>query len=550
MLRELKVSNFAIIDELTITFSEGLTVLSGETGAGKSIIIGALGLILGERAYSEMIKTGRSTATVEASFDIPESLDIKAPGYDGSGSVTIKRVISNAGKSKAYLNGQAVNVQSLAELGKGLVDVHGQHEHQSLLSTDNQTLLLDRYGELEADRNKVAELYELASSIRRKLDALRRNAKDREQRVDLLRFQVSEIEGASLESGEDTRLNEEFEILSNLGKLRELTEQSYEQLYSSEGSAVERASSSLKSLSEAAAIDNELSGAMESLSQANALLEDAAFTVRDMRDKYEMDPARLDYIQERIEDIGRLKKKYGETIEDILRYGAKASEELDTLENAEESAESLEQELGQRQEELEKAALSLSASRKKVAAGLEKAVIRELNGLALENSSFKVSFEEAEVTSSGMDSMEFLFSANKGEVVKPLGKVASGGELSRIMLAMKTVLREVDNIPVLVFDEVDAGIGGKTATSVAARLEQAGSNRQVLCITHLPQIAARGGTHLMIEKSALGNGTAVSVRNLSGSERTEEIARMLSGSVTDASLKHAKELLNNQYPLT
>lgn len=543
MLRELKVSSFAIIDELTISFSEGLNVLSGETGAGKSIIIGALGLVLGERAYSEMIKTGHRTATVEASFEFPESLGIKSPGYYSGGALNIKRVISKAGKSKAYLNGQIVNVQTLAELGKSLVDVHGQHEHQSLLSTDNQTLLLDRYGELEPDRNKVAELYELASSIRRKLDALRRNAKDREQRVDLLRFQVSEIEGASMEPGEDTRLNEEFEILSNMGKLRELMEKSYEHLYSGEGAAVERASSSLKNLSEAAGIDNELSGAMDSLSQANALLEDAAFTVRDLRDKYEMDPARLDHVQERIEGIGSLKKKYGDTIEKILKYGAEAAEELDALENADESAEGLDLELGKREEELNKAAMSLSEKRRTIAVKLEASVIAELNGLALENSLFKVSFEEADMTAAGLDNIEFLFSANKGEVVKPLGKVASGGELSRIMLAMKTVLREVDDIPVLVFDEVDAGIGGKTAGSVGSRLEQAGEGRQVLCITHLPQIAARGGTHLMIEKSTRGNGTEVNVRKLSGQERTEEIARMLSGSVTEASLKHAKELL-------
>jgi len=546
MLRELRVSNFAIIDELSVSFSGGLNVLSGETGAGKSIIIGALGLVLGERAYSEMIKTGRDSATVEASFLLAEGLGNGTPGYDGNGALTIKRIITKGGKSRAYINGNAVNVQALSELGKGLVDVHGQHEHQSLLSTDNQTLLLDRLGGIEPERDDFAALYHQASSIRRKLEALNRNSRDREQRVDLLRFQVSEIEGAALEPGEDSRLTEEFEILSNLGKLRELMEDSYENLYSGEGAAVERASSALTSLREAAEIDNELSGALDSLSQASALLEDAALTVRDLRDKYEMDPSRLDHVQERLEEIGRLKKKYGGTIETVLNYAGEAAEELDALDNAGENAEELEKELSGMNRELIKAASALSQKRKKTAAKLEKSVISELKSLALENASFKVSFEEAEITAAGMDNIEFLFSANKGEMVKPLGKVASGGELSRIMLAIKTVLREVDRVPVLVFDEVDAGIGGKTAGSVAERLVQAGGSRQVLCITHLPQIAARGGTHLLIEKSSAGNGTDVSVRELSGSERQEEIARMLSGSVTDASLKHARELLGKQ----
>jgi DNA repair protein RecN (Recombination protein N) len=544
MLRELRVNNFAIIDELAVSLSGGLNVLSGETGAGKSIIIGALGLVLGERAYSEMIKTGRDSATVEASFDLPEGLGAGTPGYDGKGSLAIKRIITKGGKSRAYINGNAVNVQALSDLGKCLVDVHGQHEHQSLLSTDNQTILLDRYGSLEAYREKVQVLFEQASSIRRKLEALKRNAKDREQRIDLLKFQVTEIDGASTEPGEDTRLSEEFDILSNLGKLRELMEHSYEQLYSGDGAAVERTSSALSSLSEAAGIDNELSEAMDSLSQASALLDDASLTVRDLRDKYEMDPSRLDHVQERMEEIGRLKRKYGETIEDVLSYAREAVEELDALDSADESAEELEKDLSGIDKELLKASSALSQKRKKIAIKLEKSVLAELKTLALENSSFKVSFEEAEITSVGIDNIEFLFSANTGEVVKPLGKVASGGELSRIMLAMKTVLRDVDSIPVLVFDEVDAGIGGKTAGSVAERLVQAGGSRQVVCITHLPQIASRGGTHLLIEKSSVGNGTDVSVRELSGRERQEEIARMLSGSVTDASLKHARELLS------
>lgn len=534
MLSELKVQNFAIIDELNISFEGGLNVLSGETGAGKSILIGALGLVLGERAYTEMIKTGASTATVEALFALPEAL---------GGQTRIRRVISKGGKGRAFINGSQVNVQALSELGVNLVDVHGQHEHQSLLSTDNQTLILDRYGKLGPSRENVATLFEKASLIKRKLDALNRSQSDREQRVDLLKFQRDEIEGAGLTPGEDVRLEEEFSILSNMGRLRELMEDAYAGLYSDDNSAVERASAALSAATEASEIDPELGGALDSLSEAHALLEDAAFTLRDLKDGYEMDPVRLDHVQERIEDIKKLKKKYGNTIEEILAYSLNAAEELDALDSADENAGELEKELGISRAALTKAAIKLSEERKKAARKLERAVLKELKGLALENSGFKVSIEDAEVGVTGMDALEFLFSANKGEIVKPLGKVASGGELSRIMLAMKTVLREVDNIPVLVFDEVDAGIGGKTANNVAERLHDTSSGRQVICITHLPQIAARGDSHLLIEKSSSGNATSVNVRQLKGVERTEEIARMLSGSVTDASLKHAKELL-------
>lgn len=545
MLRTLRVSNFAIIEELSLTFFEGLNVLSGETGAGKSIIIGALGLVLGERAYTEMIKTGQNTATVEAVFDAPASgLPDKISATAEDGAITIKRVIARGGKSRAYLNGSAVNVQDLTALGTSMVDVHGQHEHQSLLSIDNQTLLLDLYGELGPIRAEVADLFDKTAVIRRKLDALRRDAKDRHQRADLLRFQLGEIEEAALTPGEDTRLNEEFEILSNLGRLRELVEEAYAMLYSNEGAAVELASTALSRLTEAADIDNELSTALDSLSQANALLEDAAFTVRDTRDKYEMDPARLDFVQERLELMGRLKKKYGETIEEVLRYAEEAAEELENLEGAGQNAEELEKDLAELTATLLEAATGLSDKRKKAAINLQESVTAELKGLALENADFRVSFEEVEITATGMDSIEFLFSANKGEMVKPLVKVASGGELSRIMLAIKTVLRDVDHIPVLVFDEVDAGIGGKTANNVARRLREAAEGRQVLCITHLPQIAARGGAHFLIEKTTGHESTSVGVRMLSGTQRTEEIARMLSGSVTETSLKHARELLD------
>lgn len=542
MLVNLKVRNFAIIDELELDFPAGLNVLTGETGAGKSIIIGAMGLVLGERGYTEMIKTGQDTATVDATFHLPGHPALQR--YDGQNQeIHITRVVSRGGRGKAYINGKTVSIQALAELGNSLVDVHGQHEHQSLLSADNQMALLDRYGELSPDRERVGGLYEETATTARKLDALRRNAREREQQVDMLGFQISEIDGATLNDGEDETLNTEFKLLSNLGRLKELVEGAYTMLYSDEGAAMERTSSALSSISEVVTLDDEAEDALTSLEQAVALLEDAAITVRGMRDKYDMDPARLDFIQDRIEVINRLKKKYGETIADILKFRDDAADKLDTLQSAGESAGELERILEEKTIALESAARELSDKRKNAALKLETSVMVELRSLALENAAFKISIDDAPVTATGMDAVEFMFSANVGEMVKPLNKVASGGELSRIMLAMKTVLREVDNIPVLVFDEVDAGIGGKTANNVGARLAQAAQGRQVLCITHLPQIAAAGDTQFLIKKSTRDNDTSVQVLRISGTERDEEIARMLSGSVTSTSLKHARELL-------
>ncbi len=545
MLKELRVRHFAIIDNLDIEFSKGLSILTGETGAGKSIIIGALGTVLGQRAYTEMIMTGHEQATVEAFFDIKDHPVTEALGIDTSQGILLRRSISRAGKTRAYINDTMVNLQSLAKLGATLVDVHGQHEHQSLLATAHQMRLLDYYGGLDKERTMVSEAFRELSKLVTRLEDLQLGSRERAQKTDMLRFQVDEIEAAGLLEGEDVQLTEELEILSNLTRLNELVESTYSRLNSDEGSSIEKLSVAIQSLKEMNEIDGVAGGPLESLEQALALSEDAAIAVRNLRDRYDLDPSRLDEVQERLRAMDLLKKKYGDSINDILQFYDRAKSELEDLENAEENTEALEAEITEKTDSLNKKAATLSKKRVKAATSIETEIRKILKDLAFRKAEFTVQVTETQLSATGIDDVEFMFSANKGETPKPLARVASGGELSRIMLAIKTVLREVDDIPVLVFDEVDAGIGGKTANNVALRLSESSKGRQVLCVSHLPQIASKADTHFLIDKSSSKERTLVSVEKITGKRREEEIARMLSGTVTDTSLEHAREIISN-----
>jgi DNA repair protein RecN (Recombination protein N) len=543
MLKELRVKNFAIIDELSVEFELGLNVLTGETGAGKSIIIGALGIALGQRAYIEMIKTGADEAVVEAFFDIERHPYLEEMGIDGSGGIIIRRIVSRASKTKAYINDTMVNLQSLNFLGKLLVDIHGQNEHQSLLSPENQLRLLDHFGGLDALKAEVSDAFNRAEDLRRKIEAARAGARESAQKLDLLKYQINEIEAASLEDGEDVKLAEERTILANLSRLTELTENAYEEIYGSEGSAIERLSRAVAALKEMSSIDKSVEEVIQVLQQALDISEDASHSLRAYKDRYDADPARLEAIEDRLELIKNLKKKYGETVSDVLSYLQKSTAELASIETSDESIEEMEEELKKNEGTFNKLASELSKKRRKVSGKLESSILGVLKGLALEKSDFKVDIGPAPASSAGSDGVEFLFSANKGEDLKPLVKVASGGELSRIMLAIKSVLRGADEIPVLVFDEVDTGIGGKTAQNVARKLKETSKDHQVLLITHLPQIASVADMHAHIHKDSAGKGVKVNLRKLSGRDRQEEIARMLSGRITEASLKHARELI-------
>lgn len=552
MLKELRIKNLAIIDDLTIRFGTGLNVLTGETGAGKSIIIDALGLALGERAQTEMIKTGKNEASVEAFFEVsdrphgsePQRL-LEQMGIMCEDGIILRRniYISSAGKSRAYINDSIVNIQSLCDIGRALVDIHGQHEHQSLLSTDNQRTLLDFYGKLQDKRAEVEAMFYEVQSLKKELSELKANVKERAHRIDLLSFQINEIDSASLKTGEKEALEKERVILLNLNKLSELTETAYAMLYESEGACVEKLSSVISKLKEMSSIDPSIDETLSLLDSAMPLLEDASVSLRRYKEKYDLDPRRLESIEERLENIKRLEKKYGEGVDAILRYRDEAGKELLSLGQTDEKTDTIENQLREKEKKLLDAAVDLSEKRKKTAEEISRAVEKILKELAFEKVEFRVDIKSSPLSSSGMDAVEFLFSANPGELPKPLTRVASGGELSRIMLALKNILADVDRIPVLIFDEIDAGIGGRTAESVGMKLKKLAKTHQVICITHLPQIASTADFHLMTEKFQKKDGVSVKIKELSPEERKTEIARMLSGKVTDVSLKHARELL-------
>ena len=544
MLKELIIKNFAIIDDLTVRFESGFNVLTGETGAGKSIIVDALGIALGSRARSDLVRSGEKEATVQAYFEV-EGDNIPDLGIDTFDSLILRRSVAYGGKSRAYINDTMVSLQSLLDLGRSLVDIHGQYEHQSLLSLDKQKLLLDSYGKLHSDREMVESLYKEVQKLEKEKNDLKQKVKERAQKLDLLRFQIHEIDAASLKLGEKESLTEEKTILSNLSRLKELTEMAYSTLYDSEGSCTEKLSSVIAKVRDMSSIDSGVSDTLNLLESAFPFIEDAAISLRGLKDRNDLEPDRLSAIEERLELIKNLEKKYGEGIETVLRYRNDAEGELKVLEMTDERLDFIDAELKEKEDKLMKTSDTLSEKRRIIAKKIEELVMNELRELAFSNAEFRIDIRDVPITSTGINRVEFLFSANPGEPPKPLSRVASGGELSRVMLALKSILADVDNMPVLIFDEVDAGIGGKTAGRVGKKLKAISNNHQVLCTTHLPQIASLGDFHLKINKDQKGERVYVEVRELIGSERLDEIARMLSGKITEVSLRHAKELLGS-----
>ncbi len=545
MLRELGIKNLAIIDDLRVRFESGFNVLTGETGAGKSIIVDSLGLALGSRAQSDLIRSGEKEAVVQAYFEIEGVIEFPDIGIDVSDGLILRRSISATGKSRAYINDTMVSLQSLAEAGKSLVDIHGQHEHQRLMSVDRHRFLLDSYGKLEDDRKKAGFLYNEVQVLKKEETNLRQKVKERAHRLDLLRFQINEIDAAFLKPGEKNVLTEERTILSNMSRLNELTETAYSMIYGSEGSCIERLSSVIAKVREMSSVDHSVSDMLNMLESTLPPIEDAAISLRGYKDRYDLEPERLAEVEERLELIKKLEKKYGEGVETVISYRDEAEKELKGIELTDERLDSIEAELKKKEDMLLSASLSLSEKRKKVANKMEALVKNELKELAFSNAEFLIDIRQEALSPHGLDKVEFLFSANPGEPPRPLAKIASGGELSRVMLALKTILADFDSIPVLIFDEVDAGIGGKTAENVGKKLKMISTKHQVLCTTHLPQIASKGDSHLKIEKRQKNERVYVEVRELKGRERLDEIARMLSGKITDVSLKHAKELIES-----
>jgi DNA repair protein RecN (Recombination protein N) len=567
MLLELHVKNFALIEEVRLSFEEGLNILTGETGAGKSILLDALSLILGGRASSEFVRQGADKAMIEALFSVsspPEFQELcEELGIElEDGSLLIVREISSSGKNVCRINGRLVTVQMLKSVAPYLLHVHGQHEHQTLTDPREQLNLIDLYGgeEVLKLRDQVMQAYQDYRAARIRLREARADEQTRIQRLDILRFQLDEIRAAKLRPGEEVTLDEERRRLAHSEKLHTAVARSYERLYSGDGrsaSALDHLNSVTTDLEAVLRYDEGLLPTLELVKTALYHVEEAAHNLRAYRDNIEFNPERLAQIEERLNGINRLRKKYGESIEEILNLADRLEEELHHLEHYEENIERLIRDVKKTGSDLAKKALALSKARQEAAAHLADAVMDELAELMMPKTQIAITFTQIQeegglpigerrvhVSESGIDRVEILFSPNVGEPLRPLGKIASGGELSRTMLALKTILADVDNVGTLIFDEVDTGISGQAAMAVAEKLATIGTKRQVLCVTHLPQVAAMADAHFLIQKRQDEGSTRTEVKALSEAERVREIARMLAGAeLTETTLRHAEEML-------
>lgn len=554
MLTELRIAHFAVIEQLALQFHEGFTVLTGETGAGKSILIDALALLIGGRASTDQIRTGSEEAQLEASFSLRQLPDLRdqlcADGILGpqDEDLIIRRVLSRSGRHRIYLNGTLSPLHQIEALGGTLVDIHGQHDQQSLLSADQHLTALDAFGGLQEMRREYRQVYQRWKERQRQLEELRRLAADRAQRADFLRFQYQEISEAGLQSGEEERLHREQRRLAQGQRLGELASQAYDLLYAGDQGILGGLATVGKAVAELGVIDPDIQNWPRVTEEASIHLRELAHQLREYRDQLEPDPDRLAHIEQRLDLLQRLRKKYGGTLESVLAVGQEAKRQLDALESDETDLRSLQGQADSDRKQVEAFASRLSRKRSEAAVRMQDKVLAELALLKMERTQFEIAvstMDEANMVGpSGRDRVEFLLSTNPGEPLRPIGRVASGGELSRIMLAIKTVLAETDQVPVLIFDEVDTGVGGAVAAVMGQRLRELGRFHQVFCITHLPQVASQGNCHILVEKTAKRNRTTTSARTLDGSEREQEIARMLGGvTVTKKVRETAAEMI-------
>ncbi len=554
MLVSLDIQDFGLIDRQTIDFTSGLNVLTGETGAGKSIVVEALQVALGGRAWAEFIRTGKERARVTAVFDIQplNMLKEKLQGWgiplEEDGVLIMARELARNGRNICRINGQVVALSVYREAAQYLVDIHGQHENQSLFNPDRHRDLLDRFGGLWSLRQEVAEIYQKWRDLTSQLEELRRGTRDRLHRRDMLTYQVEEIDRARLSPGEDEALTQERNRLANAEKIAALAGRCYQVLYGGEEglpAVMDLLGQACRDLQELSRIDPELSSLATTLDGVLFHVEDVARELARYRDGVEFNPGRLQQVEERLSRIRELKRKYGDSVEEILRYREEAAAELELLASSEENAAALEDEINRWEERWQEKAMALSRARRQHARQLEEAVARELLDLEMGRVEFQVLFEDLpQPAPGGRERVEFLISPNPGEPLRPLAKIASGGELSRVMLAMRSILAAVDELPTLVFDEVEAGIGGRTLVAVAEKLADIAGHRQVICVTHAAQIASYARTHFSISKEVQAGQTTTRVRRLDEEGRLLELARMLGGREVDGLARdHARHLL-------
>jgi DNA repair protein RecN (Recombination protein N) len=552
MLTELRIRNFAIIESLSLPLARGFNVLSGETGAGKSIIVGALGLLLGERASADLIRTGADRATVEGVFDISDRAEIARlldeRGIDAEEQlVVLKREIAAAGRARAWVNGTTVSATILAEIGRLLVNLHGQHEAQTLLDADAQRRILDAFAGATELAERVHDAWSSLSAARREIADLQRRRADAAKRADYLRHVVHEIEGAKLIDGEDVRLEEEARRLENAEELRELASGISSAIEGEEDTILDRLGHVERMLSHIQRVDPTLARLQELYDTAFYNLEALVRELTEYESAVELDPARLEEVRRRRDLLFKLTKKYGGTISEVVEQGRAARSELELVDSADLDLKVLEERERSAARRLDEAAAELTAARTTAADRLGRAVDEVLPDLGMPDGHFHAAIIPLrEIGPEGGETVEFRVSLNLGHEERPLARVASGGELSRVMLALKTILARLDRVPTLIFDEVDAGIGGRVGLQVGETMRRVASYHQVFAITHLPQIAARGHHHILVSKGARGGVTTADVTVVEGDARVTEIARMLGGDPeSDVSRAHARELLES-----
>ncbi|EOC6281683.1 DNA repair protein RecN [Enterococcus faecalis] len=552
MLQELSVKNFAIISSLQLEFQMGMTVLTGETGARKSIIIDAMGLLTGGRGSSDYIRQGANKCTLEGLFSMPKSQELKQLleelGIETEeDSLVIQRDISASGKNVCRVNGRIVNITNLKRIGEYLVDIHGQNEHQELMQSERHIDMLDEFGgkKLLAVKEKYTRAYQEYRALEAKVRKRQKNEKEFAQRMDMLHFQSDEIASAQLVAGEEEQLLEERNKLNNFQKIADALTISYAALNGEDDSSLDKIGTSMNELASIESLDSEYKTLSDTVQNAYYLLQEASGDLSRLIDGLELDEGRLNEVENRLELIRQMKRKYGDSIETILSYYEEITKELAEADFLEGGTGDLEALLAEKQQAAHQQALTLRKERKRLAKELEQQILTELKELYLERTEFEVRFTELEhLQENGLDGVEFYITTNPGEPLKPLVRVASGGELSRVMLAMKTIFSQTQGITSIVFDEVDTGVSGRVAQAIADKIYQISENSQVLCITHLPQVAAVADEHYFIEKEIVAGRTETSVRILSEKERVNEIARMLAGSeITKLTIEHAQELL-------
>lgn len=548
MLREIGIKNFVLIEDLRLELGSTLNVMTGETGAGKSIVLDAVGLLLGDRFHSEQVRQGAEKSVVDGTLDFPKRRDLhawwKTHDFEPSDEILIRREGYPDGRSKAFLNDRPVTLGTLQELGDFLVDVHGQNEHQHILKPALQLALLDQFAGLEIAAEAIHPLFQRWKALCEQKEAEQLSEQERMQRIDVFQFQLAEIEKAQPKVGEDAELASRLPELKNAERLRALANNAYGTLYQEEGSALERLGQTEKAFEALKGMAPSIEPLLIELHESRMRLDEVARTLQSLAERWEADPAALEEALARQDLLSRLQKKYGGSLEAVLAHAAHLRQELDQLFNAEGYRKELEKQRDKAREALDQASRALSSKRSKAAKELSASVQKELGDLGLKQAVFRCALAPlAEPTSTGVDHVVFEWSPNPGEGIQPLKAIASGGEMSRVMLAVKTVLAEADAFPTLIFDEIDAGIGGLTAQAVGRKLRRLAKHHQILCVSHLPQIASCAQTHFQVSKRTAQSRTFAVVTRLESTERLHELARLLGSQITPTSVQHAKELL-------